>query len=476
MVLPFASLTILDGGLGVSTGSASGVAVIGTSTSGTADTPLTSSDPTLIKTTFGGGQLVDAACLLIQHGVTPTLVKAATSSPGTAGAVATSRVGSSTMTMTVAGAATDAFEVIVKCTKAATSLAAGDGTFSYSLDNGDSYSSDIAIPTAGTYLIPDSGLTLTFVTGTLDVGDKFTFVCTAPAYSTTNLGAAYDALALDPARWRFVWFLGEASDATGAATMAATIKGKIEASETAKRYARAIMGCPDVSDGYLSTAFASFVSKRVAVAAGFANHESGLKSGRFLKRCASWTAAIKAAIAYASEDLGRVKSGPVSHLAIRPDGSSALYRDENLSPGLTAQRFTTLRSIPGVKGYFVTEGRLMADAGSDFDLWQNGVVMDLACETLYPALAYYINDDLRTNADGSLYAADANAIDEDLTQKLKDVLLNTTPQHISGLFVQTRRDTNILSTRTLSVRFRIQPKGYAKYIEGEIAYTGKLPE
>lgn len=475
-MLPFANLTILDGGLGVSAGAASGVAIIGTSTSGTADTPITSTDPTLIKATFGGGQLVDAAILLIQHGCTPTLVKAATSTPGAAGTVTTSRVGTSTMAMTVAGAATDAYEVIVKGTKAATTLAAGDGTFTYSLDNGDSWSPDIAIPTAGTYLIPDTGLTLTFVTGTLDVGDKFTFTCTAPAYSTANLGTAYDKLVLDPARWRFVWFLGEAADAAAAATMAATIKSKIEASEVAKRYAFALMGCPDVTDALLQAAFASFVSKRVAVAAGFSNHESGLKAGRYMKRSASWTVAIRAATAYASEDLGRVKSGPIAHVTNRPDGSSGLYRDEHFTPGLTAQRFTTLRTIPGVKGYFVTEGRMMADAGSDFELSQNLVVMNIACETLYPALAHYINDDLRTNPDGTLYGPDANVIQEDLTQKLKDVLLNTTPQHVSGLFVEVRRDTNILSTRTLAARFRIQPKGYAKYIEGEIAFTGKLPE
>ena len=102
--------------------------------------------------------------------------------------------------------------------------------------------------------------------------------------------------------------------------------------------------------------------------------------------------------------------------------------------------------------------------------------MDAACEVLYPAMALYVNDDLRVDASGNLDPRDANAIQQDLEGKLKDALLRTTPQHVSAVQVVVVRDNNPLTTKTLKVKYRIQPKAYAKAIEGEISFAATLEE
>src|SRR5690606_14135201 len=107
---------------------------------------------------------------------------------------------------------------------------------------------------------------------------------------------------------------------------------------------------------------------------------------------------------------------------------------------------------------------------------QLGFIMDAACEVIRPALALYLNDDLRTLPDGTLDPRDANAIQSELYEKLANALLRTTPQHVSAIQVVVDRNTNIQSTRTLKARYRIQPKSYAKFVEGEVGYAATLSD
>lgn len=489
MSLPGANLTIQDGGLAAGGEPINAVAIIGTSTSGTADTPLVTQDAALVASTFGSGQLVDAASLLIGAGVTVVCCRATTGTPGSAGSVTASRTDASDGTIVVSSSTpNDGYEVIIEIIESTDSVVDGDGVFRYSLDAGDTYSENIAIP-AGTspqnYTIPGTGdIVLAFTDGAgtelaFEAGDKFSFTCTAPAYTTTALGTAFDATVLNPQRWRFIWVLGEAADAAGTAAVITLLSAKLEAvvtSASQRRYARGLVGWPMAeTDANIISARAALNAPRVCSVQGPANWLSDTKAG-FLKRQGTWPVALRWATVPASEDLGRVKRGALPRIIKRPDGSSGLYRDENFTPGLGDQGITTLRTIPGKSGYYITEGRLLASQTSDFKYTQRGTVMDIACETIYPALAEYINDDLRKLADGTLDPRDAIAIESDLQSQLDDAVLRTTPKFVSGTSVTVRRDLQNLPADTLAAKFRIQPKGKARQIEGEISYTKTLAE
>jgi len=486
MTIPNAELNILDGGLGVGPDPVTAVAIIGTSSAGSVDTPLVTNDATLVASTFGTGQLVDAASMLISAGVTVVCVKATTGTPGSAGSVTATRVGSSDGTIVVSTSVPlDSYEVVVEILKDTDDTADGDGTFRYSLDRGDRWSATIAIPigtSPKSYTIPDTGVVLTFTNGsaspTFEDGDLFSFDCEPPAYTTAAMGTAYDALVANPARWRFVWSLGEADTAANSAAHAIALEAKLAASAASsslRRHARGLIGAADATDANLIAAFVDNATTRVNVTAGFANWLSDSRAG-FLKRSASWPTALRWATVPPSEDLGCVASGPLPRISRRADGSSGLYRDENLTPGLTAQRFTTLRTLPPRAGYYITEGRLMAGADSDFKYTQRGTVMDIACEVIFPGLQYFINWNLRKNPDGTLDSRDANFIQKRLYSALADAILRTTPPYVSGIEVTVRKDLPNLPADTLAAKFRIQPHDKARDIIGEVQFTKQLVE
>jgi hypothetical protein len=78
--------------------------------------------------------------------------------------------------------------------------ALGTATFTYSMDGGNTVSGTIVTPGSGIYVIPDTGLQVTFA-GTLTAGDTYSFTTTTASYTGTDLTNAWNALVADPRQW-----------------------------------------------------------------------------------------------------------------------------------------------------------------------------------------------------------------------------------------------------------------------------------
>jgi hypothetical protein len=471
MPLPKVTQTISDGGLGLAVPDDSQVHIaIGVASTGTINGLSFHRDADKAKAEFQDGPLVDKAVYHLQvAGGSIGMMRINASIAGVASAVTTTRAapGTSTGTMTVAGAPHDAYDVKVEITKAGT---LGAGEFKYTLDGGDNYSPAIQIPGAGTYAIPNTNLTLTFGAGAgpifFAVGDLFTFTCTAPGFSSTDVNAALDALrtTFATARFGFVHLVGAASTPAGAATIAATVDVKMTAEENVFRYLFAIIECPEDTDANIITAFNAFSSTRVGVAAGFCEL---VANGRVMKRNAAWPVVARIAAQDIRRDVARTRQdkegGPLA-------GVTKLYRDEFVTEALDAARFITLRTYAGKNGFFVTNGRTMAAAGSDFTFLQFRRLMDRACTINYGELFNFLNDDVvRIKPDGTILEIDARSIETKVNAALKADL--TSKERVTTTYVVVTRDNNILSTQTLKTKVRIVPKGYAKFIETDIGFA-----
>jgi hypothetical protein len=363
----------------------------------------------------------------------------------------------------VTGAPYDDFEVIAKITRGGANLAAATAAFVYSLDGGDTWSPEIAMPTSGVYSPADTDLTLTWTNGAgtaFRVGDKFAFNCTAPGYSTSDLGDAIDVALARPEVYRFIHVIGRASSASGSATMFGTLSTKMDEAETQFRYIFGLMQAADDTDGNLISAFASLVSSRVGVCAGFDELTSQI-SGRLYKRPLSWSASARLARIPIGEHLGRVASGPIK-------GITALTRDENATPGLDAARFITARTLVGKVGFYFTRGRLMSATGSDFDQIHKRQVMDVACETVRGAMLEYLNEDLAVDELGLIDEAAARDIETNVGVKLKAAVVQN--GQASAASVTVDRASNILSTGIVPVKVRVRPNGKAEDIEVDIGF------
>ena len=147
-MLPKITQIIQDGSLGIVPPSpANVVAKLGVCSAGAANTVQQFSGPSVkvIKDALGTGPLAEAAAHSLEIAGGPVMtVPVSASVPGAAGAV--TRVGTGTAGLGVSGAPKDSYQVEVHVTRAATGLAAAAAAFIFSVDGGDTFSPEIAVP------------------------------------------------------------------------------------------------------------------------------------------------------------------------------------------------------------------------------------------------------------------------------------------------------------------------------------------
>jgi hypothetical protein len=209
-LLPKISQIIQDGSLGIVPPSpANVVAKLGVCSSGASNTVQQFSGPSVkvIKDALGTGPLAEAAAHSLEIAGGPVMtVPVNASVPGAAGAV--THIGTGTSALAVSGAPKDSYEVEVRVTRKATGLAAAAAAFVFSVDGGDTFSPEIAVPVSGVYALPNTGLTITFADGTFVKDDDYSFDCAAPSYTTTDLATTIDALLADPRKFGCLHVVG----------------------------------------------------------------------------------------------------------------------------------------------------------------------------------------------------------------------------------------------------------------------------
>lgn len=465
-VLPDVTQTIKDGGLGIVPVAANNVvACVGVCSGGTANTVATFSDITTMKNALGTGPLVEAAAhIMAVSGQQVVTCKVTSSAPTTPlGAVTNGGTGSSVLS--VSGTPVDSYAAQVKVVTGSTGPTTGIGTFQYSLDGGSTWSIVTSLPVAGTFTVPNTGILLTFATGTLVAGDVYSFAATGPIFTTANMNTALDTLLADTSSYFLVHVVGQPADSTAGAALSAALESKLIGAETTLfRYVRGLINAEDDTDANLKTNYAAVSNTRTMIAAGYARIVSQL-SGAQMKRPAAFTIAARAASVSPVQDLGAVADGGLK-------GVTALLRDEQKTPGLDAARFATLRTIVGLPGFYVTNPRIMSAPTSDYQFLQYGRLMDIASTLNRFALLFFLNAQIRVKnvtgpQAGTIVEADAQQIEQRVDSIVRTG--TTQPGYATDIIVVLDRTINVLSTQRLSTKLRVLPPGYAKYIDTEIS-------
>lgn len=584
-MLGSATLTTNDGGLGVSEQLRRPVAVVGCSSSGTADSPVALSTPDDVTSTFGYGPLAEVLALVLALAGGPVVgVKAATATAGVVGGVAQSGAGSAgpgtlvaaggntstaipaltgtpdkpyavkivvttagsnlaaspvvkvsldggvtflatgsiaasasaqaigstglslawtdgtfvlneswsaygddspttgatsgTSVLTVSGTPSDAFDVRVQVTRASSALTALTGAFKVSLDGGNSYSEEIALATTGAYVVPNTGLTLTFGSGTHVVGEVFRFQTSAPAWDTTGLGTALAALVASGRDFEFVHVAGAVD-----ATSAATVKTWLDAREAAGQYTFAVCEARDQLFGESiatwqtvltgsSPGFGTFTGDKQYVMASHGEIQSAVRAGVYWRRNLARLLSARLAKIPLRESPMRVKTGPVEGL--KPDGSvSSVYHDGRTYTALDLARLGVVQTIAGrPQGEYYFTSRTMASSSSDFSEVQRIRVMNEAARVGLAAIAEYVGDDveLKTDGTGRIAEKEAKAVEAEVLAKVKAAVLNAPNVHVSSVGVLVNRTDNVASSRTLRVAISLVPRGSIIAVTATLTY------
>jgi hypothetical protein len=460
MALPEVTQEVVDGALGTAPDNIDGVSVkLGVSSLGSPNTLYSFSRPQDVRTNLGEGPLVEAACHHLQVAGGPLLLMPLTA--GVAGSNSAVTQSGSGPLPTLTGTPLDAHEAIVKIILGG---AVGTATFQVSLDGGDNYSP--IITTAASYLIPASGTTVVFTAGTYVAGTTYSWTGTAPYFNTTNLNSGFTALLALPNEWMFAHVVGRGTAAADTAAMAAAVNVHMVAASTNFRYVAAILEAADDTDGNITAALASVSAPHVNVVAGFDEQISAV-TGRIQKRPFAWPVAARA-----SKVAQKAQVGIATHLGRVKDlglpGIVRLYRDEYATPALDAQRITTARTIIGKQGFFITRGRMLAPAGSDFSFWHDRMVVNKACRITRFVMVDELNESVRTNANGTIFEADAQRIETTVTRALEDNMVAV------GNVVTARgvvnRSLNVTSTGRVEVDVRFRRRGYLEDIRVTLGF------
>ncbi len=466
MPIPDVSVSFTDFALGLTQPADHAQAIVGTAASGTNNVVTPIGDLATLRSTFGSGPLVEAAAhALVIAGGPVYCVKVNATNAGTNGTV--TRVGTGPDPgASRTGTPLDDYEVQVRIV---TGGAVGTATFRVSFDGGDNFSEEYVTAASVATWAAETGLTLTFAAGTYVANDLYTWSSIGPKFSSSDLATALDNL--NASAYAFQWVhvcgtVGGADDATKVsnfAALAAAVDTKLTAWATSYRFAFAVLQVPTVADSALNvSAVTNFSSSRQMWVAGDVEMVSAVTS-RSIRRNASLAVCAR----MASVDLQRSPACPEDG-TLR--GIVSLYRDERVTPGLDNLRITTLRTFDNAfAGYYVTNGRMMATAGSDYAFVQARRVMDRAGSVARQALIPLINADLFVSSEtGFINERDAAAIDARVQRTLETDLV--APGRASAVRVQTKRDDNILSTQTLRVLLRVIPKSYARFITLDLGF------
>lgn len=376
---------------------------------------------------------------------------------GVSGAVVLTGTGPTTVTQ--ASSPNDNYAVIVSIS---TGGALGTAVFQYSLDNGNSYSPDIAVPSGGVYTIAGTGIVLTFAS-TFVADDTYAFAATSAGYGTSDVTAAFVALRASPIEWSFAHVVGTPASAAATATLAGVVSAQTLASFGEFRFIRVFLECPtSESDATIIAAFANFTDERIFICATDIDLVSQI-TGQTQRRNIAWAASARAALVQAGEDLAFVGRGPLKNV-------SRIYRDEAATPGLDSQRFTTARTLRGKTGFYLTNCNSMASAGSDFALAQGCRVIDEACRIARAAELDFLSGSVRIGkTTGFIDERDAQKFEKIVNAQLKAGVVSTGDASDSSVTMS--RTENILATGSEPVTVRVIPLGYLKHIATNIGFS-----
>lgn len=435
-------------------------AVVGVSSKGPFNTPLSFSDPTQVVVKLGTGPLATALVWqLAKAGGTVIGVRSAADIAGTLQA----DVNNPAQAVGVSGSPLEALDLVVVIVQDG---AVGAASFTYSLDGGDTVSQPYA--TAAVFEIPGTGVTLAF--SALDpyvLGSQYRYTVTAPEANVGNLQTAVRALLDTTMMFEYVHVAQPADNAVWASLAAlreeAVSKGRriFMIAETERPGAD-----PDVWVQNLLTQKELFSSDWVLLCAAFMEVVDPVTGQQRVQNMAHELGA-RLSRTKVSENPGWVQRGPIQGGVVAAPfnesefGKQPLYNNGHALT-LDTAGFTTIYQVPNRSGYYFVDGRMSAEATSDFKSVPNVRVMNKAVTLVEAGLADHVQEavdpvDLEVSLAGLIADAEAPLR---LMQALGD---------ITGGRVVIPPGQDILSSRTLMVQTRIVPMGYLREIVNDIS-------
>lgn len=462
-MLPGVRSVIKDGALGVLGSDATGVfAAVGVAEKyGQGIVTLT--DVSKVDEVLGDGPLRDLIVSALSIAKTTVYAVALEGTiAGTLSTVTPSAGNTGTGSISVSGSPRNEYDISIEIIS---SGGLNEATFRATVDG--LLGRILTIPAApGTYLIPGTGITLTFLPGASGfvAGDTFSFRATAPAATNAEVLAAVDTIL--EAKLDIEWIaVAGVSDAPLWAALAAKADVAAESYQylfivAQARYKTDTETVDQWVTALTTTERGSVASTRLQVCAGWIEESDPNGQVDIRPLIGAYCGKLAARSVHQGPDA--VRFGAIAAAtALKPDGINDGHIEALKNAG-----YVTARTIIGLNGIYITSGQMMSEQGSDFDVVERRRVMDKACRQVRAAQLFWVNDAVKIGKDGS-----PEGIKMLIAQSESPLKTMITNGEISDGCVVVPDGQNILSTKKLITKVRIVPLGKVSYIENEIAYS-----
>ncbi|KEQ23426.1 hypothetical protein ET33_16500 [Paenibacillus tyrfis] len=375
------------------------------------------------------------------------VVPAAASVAGTIGTVV--RSGTGTMTLSVSGQPNHRYNVIVKINKAG---GLNEAQYVLSFDGGQSYQAARTIPTNGIIAVDGTGLTLTFSgSGAFAEGDEYRFETTGPQMSNQDFIAAMNVVKNNSLEFEYIHVVG--SSGASLWSMCASEANALEELHKPIHFVCEARR-PDAGESIdewvqdLIKERQSFTSNRVSVVAPLVR-VAALDGQRWTNLAAVYCGIL--ARCRVSESPGKVMSFPLSNVLSLMEGM-----DNTHIKALDEAGFITARSFEGLPGFYITNGRMMAQPGSDFEFVEIRRTVDKAARLVRQASVRFVQSE-----------ADADGLDNllaNIAAPLYGQMMTPGAAEIREFHVNIPLGQNVTTTRSIEIDLAIVPIPIMKWI------------
>lgn len=365
--------------------------IIAPANAGPVNVPAAYMRDDLAFATFGPSPLVEeASYTMAQSGNPVNLVRPTTSNAAAYGAVVHSGVLGTAIPSAGATAPADNYPVVIRIVNPGTVGTTGI-TYQYSLDGGIDWSGTVALGTATTLTIPNfpqggsPGVSFALAAGTLLAGDTWSCPTTHATTSNADLATSLEAVRVSTLPYEGI--LIDQDVATGTVSLCDTWLAAQEKIGKFRFIAlnTALKGI--ATEAAYATAMATLVASlapsiRCVVGADGGNVTSTL-TGLTLPRPASLALAADAMAIPMGQDPAWVGAGAIGGYVIVDANGNPSFHNEELYPNLDQLLLTTLRSVNGNLGVYITNARIFSQVGSDYVFLPQVRTMNRACEIAY---------------------------------------------------------------------------------------------
>lgn len=470
------NVTAVDGGLGILGPDATGrIAAIGVAGPNVATGKvLTFGDPNAAADQLVIGPLRDFVTTALSLAGTTCYAYPLAPGAGTGTAEVaktTDKGGGGTVTVGAGSVARTAYDITIRIV---TGGAGATAAFQVSIDGGG-WGDDTTVP-VGDYVIPDTGITLTFANGnpagdSYKAGEVFTVTSKYPQASKADAMAAVETLMRDPTLDFETIVVTGPSAADFWSGLSMKLKAlRPSAAQGVPRWV--YVQCQAARPGDAAAAWVtaqagagrgSTVDARLLVHGGWCMAADAITGRQDLRPSMDVVAGRIAGLQpWVPPDW--VKLGRLAGVTeLRP----ADLTDTQIAQMQTAG-YAMLRRHFGLRGLYVARGQMLVEDTSDFGTVERRRVMDYACRRVYAAQLQHLNSAVTLSADGQ-----PEGLELFLAESERPLREMQAEKWISSYSLDVLRG-NILADETLRTRIRIVPLGKASQIETEVAYRNPL--